>query len=446
MFRSKTTLTYRKKLFLSGSFISLVTIVCLCSFFIRLGTIKKDTPSAVYGIDFIAYYTAARLIESGESSEIYAEIKDDFSVVNSGKFFETAKRSGFHLTPTRYVYLPIFLAPFSLLTKFSFPTAATLWLILNLICVIAVISLEWSFTKDLPHPLLRLMVITSLNLCSFPLFYALKLGQTSIIIYVVICFIYYFTIKNKDLLAGILLGGIIALKFSPLLFALYFLYKKRYSLVISCTLTVLTILLISIVTYGLPLHNIYWNYLHELSSLGIAAWSNQSIDAFLLRLFTKISIFHFYPIKATIFVSIIRYAIALSVIGIVYLCLKGEKRLNGKRLYPLEFSAIILCFLIIPTISWLHYFALVTLSIVLMVTFYLQIYPHRIWIVIPLILTGYSMIAFHPNYISLVATFGQGYFTKLLVSFPFVGTCLILLIALSLMKINRTIFSNSRFH
>ncbi|MBW1839298.1 MAG: hypothetical protein JRI49_05120, partial [Deltaproteobacteria bacterium] len=114
----------------------MLTIVCLCLFFTRLSDIKKDDATTVYGVDLIAYYTAAKLIEAGEISEIYAEVKDDFSVVSSGKFFETAKNSGFHLTPTRYVYLPIFLAPFQLLTSLSFSTVATLWLSLNLLMVI----------------------------------------------------------------------------------------------------------------------------------------------------------------------------------------------------------------------------------------------------------------------------------------------------------------------
>lgn len=445
MFKTKTTLTYRKKLYLVGSLVSLLTVFSLGSFFIKLVNIKKDNSTAVYGVDFIAYYTATQLIESGEISEIYAEIKDDFSVVNSGKFFETAKRSGFQFAPTRYVYLPIFLAPFKLLTKFSFPTAATLWLIFNLICVITVIFLEWYLTKDLPHPILRLMLIISLNLCSFPLFYALKLGQTSIIVYLVVCLIYYSTAKKHDSLAGIFLGIIIALKFSPLLFVLYFLYRKRYTLVISCTLTVVTILLISIISYGLPPHKIYWNYLSDLSSLRIAAWSNQSMDAFLLRLFTKTTILHFYPIKVTTLFSIVSYAISLSVMGIVYLSLKGEKNLNYQRLYPLEFSAIILCLLIMPSISWLHYLTLTTLSIILTVIAYCRLYPYRSWIIIPLIIISYAMIVFYIDHLSLVADFGQGYFTKLLLSFPFMGACLILLINLSLIKVNRTTPSNNHF-
>ena len=426
-------LTYRKKTFLSISVISLLTLFCLVFFFIHLLNIKKDTPTATFGADLIACNTAAQLVNAGEITEIYVEIKDDFSIVNSGKYYETAKSSGFHLTPTRYIYLPIFLAPFQLLTRFSFSTSALLCLSVNLFIIIAVILLEWYFTKDLPSPILRFMLITSLNLSLFPLFYALKLGQSSIIIYLVICLIYLFSMKKKDYLAGIFLGIIITLKFSPLIFTLYFFYRKRYALVFTCTLTVVAILLASILSYGLPLHKIYWNYLIKLSDLEIAAWSNQSIDAFLLRLFTKSSILYFSPIKSTAFFSIARYILTFSVIATIYLCLKRVTTSNLQRLYPLEFSAVLLCFLITPPISWLHYFTLTTLSIILIATVYFQIYPFRARIIIPLTVISYVMIAFHPNYSSLVSNFGQGYFTKVVTSFPFMGTSVILFINLLLM-------------
>jgi len=424
----------KKKLYLSGSIIVLLTMVFLGYFLIQLANIKKDTPSAVYGIDFIAYYTAAQQIEAGEASEIYTEITGDFSVADKGKFFETARKSGFHLTPTRYVYLPIFLVPFTLLTKFSFPVATTLWLILNLFAVITIIFLEWSFTKDLPHPILRLMVIIFFNLSSFPLLYALKLGQTSIIVYLLICLIYWLTLKNRDIPAGILLGLITALKYSPLLFILYFFYRRRYTLVILSLLTALSLLVLSIALYGLPLHTIYWDYIRELSHIGIAAWSNQSLDAFLLRLFTKTHILHFDPLKAPLLISIIRYTITLSVLGIVYLCLRGGKRSHDNQLYSLEFSALTLSFLIIPTISWLHYFTLVNLAIILISTTYFHLHLYRIWLIIFLMFIGYAMIAFHPNYAFMIELFGQGYVTRLLTSLPLIGTCLLLCINLALYR------------
>ena len=417
--------------YLIYSSIFLLTLLSLTCFSYHLSNIKKDTPAAVYGVDLIAYYTAAKLVEAGEISEIYAEVKKDFSVVNSGRFFETAKQSGFKTTPTRYVYLPVFLAPFQLLTRINFSTVATLWLRLNLVMVIATILIQWLITKDLPCPALRLMLIISLNLFSFPLFYALKLGQTTIIIYLTICLIYYFTIKGQDNIAGFFLGLIIALKFSPLLFTLYFLYRKRYGLVISSLTTVVILILLSIIIYGFPLHKMYWHYLMDLSGMGIVGWSNQSLAAFLLRLFTAGNILQFNPIKVNNSISIVRYTITFLLILIMYLSFTKKRDLNHQLLYPLEFSAVILCLLIIPSISWLHYFMFANFSLVLFLPSCLKIYPHRAWIIILSLVISYAMISFNPDYHSLTATLGQGVLMKLLTSLPFLGDCLLLLITLS---------------
>jgi hypothetical protein len=249
---------------------------------------------------------------------------------------------------------------------------------------------------------------------------------------------YYLTVKGKDLPAGVLLGFAIALKFSPFLFLPYFLYRKRYKLVMYCVLTVLCIFFISLVSYGVSLHKIYLHYLRELSNIGIAAWSNQSIDAFLLRAFTNNSIFSFAPLKITTLFSMLRAAILLSVVVILLLLFRRREVADCREFYPLEFSAVILCLLIIPSISWVHYFMLAILSIVLIGSFYFRIYPYRAKIIIPLTILSYAMIALHPHYAALVAVFGQGFLTKFLVSLPFLGTCLMLFINVALMKIEST--------
>lgn len=425
-----------KNSLITGCGIALITAVCVSIFCVRLSTIKKDDTATTYGVDFISYYTAARLMEKGELPEIYAEIKDDFSMVASGKFFKEAQEAGFRHAPTRYVYLPLFSVLFKPLARLSFPAAANAWLVLNLLCLAAVIAFEWHFTRDLYHPALRLMVICSLNLCSFPLFYALKLGQTSILVYVIICSIYYLTVKNKDSLAGILLGSITVLKFSPLLFMLYFLYRKRYTLVIACMLTVLALLLTSLLTYGLHLHELYGSYLFKLSGVGIAAWSNQSLEGFILRLFNENSIFSFLPIVISLPLSITKYTILLALIGIIYLCLRRETSFTYQQAYPLEFSTVLLCLLIMPSISWLHYFTLATLSLILFFIFYLENYLHRAGLIVLPALICYGMISLHPHADFVVAALGQGFFAALFVSLPFLGACSLLLINLSLMKKN----------
>ena len=436
----------KKKPSLAGSIITLLALASLGYFLIHLASIREDTPEAVYGVDFIAYYTAALLVRSGNAPAIYAEMTDDFSVVDKGIFYETARKSGFHGTPTRYVYLPLFLLPFTWFTHLSFATASYLWLLVNIAALFSIILLQWHITKALSHPFLRLMVIISLNLFSFPLIYGLKLGQTSLLVYLAVCLIYCLFNANRDALAGIVLGLITALKFSPLLFVLYFLYRKKYRLALSAATTVLALLALSVALYGLTLHKLYWNYLGTISGMGIAAWSNQSIEALLLRVFHAAGIFSFAPIHLTTSGTLLRYAIALAVIGTVYLFLRRTPGTQRAAAYPLEFSALILCFLIIPPISWLHYFTVANLAVLLTVSYCLQISHPRSAFVVAVSITGYAMIAFHPNYSYLTALLGQGYAAKLLVSLPLIGSCLLLCLNLALINRKQSSAMTDRGH
>jgi len=172
----------------------------------------------------------------------------------------------------------------------------------------------------------------------------------------------------------------------------------------------------------------------KLSSMGIAGLSNQSIEAILLRLFTKNTILYYYPVKIPILLSIIRYALIVILLGGVYRCIKEENNSNHHQSYPLELSAITLCMLIIPSISWLHYFNAAILSIIFISVYYFKIYPTRKFIIIPLIVMSYAMIAFHPDCTALANFYGQGLLMKLLASFPFIGACIMLFINLIFLK------------
>jgi hypothetical protein len=423
-----------KHSFLVGCGIVLITAICVGIFCLRLSTIKKDDATAAYGVDFISYYTAARLIEKGDLPEIYAEIKDDFSTVVPGPFSLEAREAGFPHPPTRYVYLPLFLALFKPLAGLSFPAAANAWLVINLLCLAAAIAIEWSLTDGPYHPALRLMAVCALNLGSFPLFYALKLGQTSILVYAIICAIYYCTVKNRDALAGILLGIIAVLKFSPLLFVLYFLYRKRYTLVIACVLTLLALPAASLLVYGLHLHELYGSYLLRLSGLGIAAWSNQSMEGFMLRLFSGDTIFSFRPVAMSRPLSITKYGILLVLAGLVYMSMGKQTGATRRQAYPMEFSAVLLCMLIMPSISWLHYFSLATLPLILVLTFCFEHYPHRPGRIMIPALISYVMISIHPHADYVVSILDRRFSAATLVSFPFLGACSLLCISLLLMK------------
>ena len=234
--------------------ILLIALICLLLFCYRLSKVTQNTDICIYGVDFIAFHTAARLVGENSFKDIYISTGEDFSGVASGVFNQTARSSGFEYKPTRYVYLPVFLVPFQLFSHYSFFDAAKCWLIINLFLLLSIMILQWRLIKNGFPPALGAMAVIAMNMMSFPLFYSLKLGQTTLVVYFAVCLIYYFTLKGNNIRAGILLGLIVSLKYTPLIYVLYFLYRRKYILTVSCAVTVASLVFLSIAVYGLPLH------------------------------------------------------------------------------------------------------------------------------------------------------------------------------------------------
>jgi hypothetical protein len=441
---TKTSFILNKKEGLIFGLLLLVTIISFFFIIFRLSRITLDNETAVYSVDLIAFYTAAKLIQEDRGREIYVPIKNDFGLVTSGPFYETARASGFKTGPTRFVYLPIFSAPFRIFTHQKFYASARLWLMLNLVFTAGVIFLQWHSCKGMFNPATGVMLVVALNLLCFPLFYGLKLGQTTIIVYLAVCLIYWLTLRGNDITAGIILGVIVALKYSPILFVLYFLYRKRYLLAISCFITVVSLILLSVFLYGLPLHMSYWQFFLQLAGMEIAGWSNQSLDAFFIRQFGGNNGLDFSAIETSANLSLLRNAVSCIMALFVFFSLRKGAAKTSQLHYCLEFSAMVLCFLLLPLISWVHYFVLAVLPVVIIIGFCLKT-DHRIpkTKLICLTIVGYGMIALHLDYYRLMAVFGQNFFIKLIVSFPFLGACLLLLINLWLILKTTQPVSNS---
>jgi hypothetical protein len=118
----------------------------------------------------------------------------------------------------------------------------------------------------------------------------------------------------------------------------------------------------------------------------------------------------------------------------MYLCFRKHKVEDYKLVYPLEFSAVVLCYLIIYPLSWAHYFSMAILPVICFISVCLNKnyhLPKTTWI---FLFTGYCMIAFHINSYWLMNVLGQNYFTRFIVSAPFLGASLLLVLDLWLMR------------
>ncbi len=411
--------------------IALVGIILFCG---RLSRITQNTDICIYGIDLIAFHTAARLASENSVQDIYISTKEGFSGVALSKFNQTARSSGFEYNPTRYVYLPVFLVPFQLLSHYSFSDAAEYWLIINLFILLSIMILQWRLIKDYFSPALGVIAVIAMNMMSFPIYYSLQLGQTTLVVSLAVCLIYYFTLKKKNIRAGVLLGLIVSLKYTPLIYILYFLYRKKYVLVASSGVTFVSLVLLSVAFYDLPLHENYWDFLTGLSGGGIAGWSNQSILGVLLRQFWDGNALSYVPLKISSQMFFTNCILAGLVITGVFQCLRRKKGAEISEAFPLEFSAITLCFLILSPVSWLHYFCLAILPALIITGKCFKINPGlQRNILISISVLSCILITFYANVYRLILIFDKNPVSRLIISSPFIGSCMLLAISCFIM-------------
>ncbi|HXG50524.1 MAG TPA: glycosyltransferase family 87 protein [candidate division Zixibacteria bacterium] len=198
---------------------------------------SRDALRQGYG-DFLAFYAAARLLKAHGGGDLYnLKTQEAFQ-----KPFEAYKQRGW---PLPYIHPPfelLWLLPF---TALAYPQALAAWLTTNVILVVATFAL---LTREVDVSS-RLM-FASMFAGFFPVTFTLFNGQDSIILLFLIAAACAQLEKNKDNIAGILLG--FALIKPQLIFAilLLLLYKRRWRFYRAFAATAIVLAVVSIALVG----------------------------------------------------------------------------------------------------------------------------------------------------------------------------------------------------
>lgn len=130
------------------------------------------------------------------------------------------------------------------------------------------------------------LLFGGLSLLAFPVKYTFGTGQINFLILALITLNLYFYKKDKDIFSGIALGLSLSLKLLPVFLLFYFLGVKRYKLVISCLLTGLAGLGLSLLVLGWPILSNYFLTVFPgfLNTSGNIYYYNQSLQGTIGRL------------------------------------------------------------------------------------------------------------------------------------------------------------------
>ena len=192
--------------------------------------------------DFAPLYVAAQLIAEGKTAALYDHHPHLFNIVPPGVFQETAKHVGFKGILTPYVHLPLFSFLTRPLLLIPYSTITKLLLIINVFAVLLSLYLIARLTETRFNLTWLGCALAALTFF-YPMRYSLRLGQTTPLVFLGVTALYYLYKTGHPKISGCILGGIICLKITPLIFLVYFMVRRKWSLVISsgCTIALIVI-------------------------------------------------------------------------------------------------------------------------------------------------------------------------------------------------------------
>jgi hypothetical protein len=334
----------------------------------------------VFAIDFSPYYVAGQLVARGEVAPLTAPSRVGMFATDVAPFLKNFQKYFFHDSPlaTGWVYLPGYAWLFRPFADLDFPTAARVWLGVNVILLGASIALVlrarlWRGDPQLAA--LRVAWIIFLGLTFQPMLDNLWHGNVSILILFCFCAGYYFLRREQPLLAGLALGLIVPLKFYPALIVLYFVWRRDWRVVIGAAISSLALVTLSWFTVGANgMIEYAQKILGELGAGGVPAFNNQSLAGFLLHAFTFGDVNGWQDMAVPMPVTVLRYALILGLLGAVAWAMRRAPEKTGNAVLARDFdlALVIGVMLIASPITWYHYYVWLFLPVVIVLDYFLM--------------------------------------------------------------------------
>jgi len=204
--------------------LAIILLIPFLWFGIKAGWIQADS-------DFPNYYVSAQLLKEDNLHKAYDIIYfnqqiQTYNVNASGLFV-------MYPPTTAILALP--------LTSFDLLMAKRIWIIISLGAALGILLLLTKFLK-----IDRIDATIVILLCGFNLYNDIMLGQVYVVMIFLILAGYNSFIKENTFCTGILWGFVAAIKFLPLFFIPFLIYKKHYKV---SFMLILSFLLIHIFTF-----------------------------------------------------------------------------------------------------------------------------------------------------------------------------------------------------
>lgn len=322
---------------------------------------------------------------------------DDFTEFSEDLLFNKVNVYEVYVFNTTSIgkYPPFFGLVYALLVPMPLLLGASVWFWVNLLLIyfstLAIARATWMFSGKSEKTTPVNLWVAPLVLIATNIITNIETSQVNIFILSLVAFGLYFFAKHKDVLAGVFLGIAVAVKITPALFVVYFLYKRSWKVVFWCGATVVVcwggvmMLLLGYSHYG----EVMLSWLSILTGYveggtikeGLSGFrhTNQSLEAFFFRMFTKVDanggFENFYINLLNLPLStagwIVKGLKLAILVGMGYLFRQRIVSRSDARI-PLELGIVAMAMLFISPISWINHYVIMLLPMTVAVNYFIE--------------------------------------------------------------------------
>lgn len=264
-----------------------------------------------------------------------------------------------YLSDTNYftpqVYPPFDMVFFIPLSVLSYDISSKLWIVISIAAIVLSIHLINRIYKVKFFSPLNLF-LSGLVFLAFPTKFTLGMGQINGVILLFTTLIWYFLNKKNDIRVGTAFAFSAMLKFFPLLFIPYLVFRKKFTALSSLILTLAILFLLSLVFVSFDIqYKFFTQMLPELLASWKGDYYNQALTGLLMR-----------QIEDQNSHQILRIIIPVVMLSITGACILWKYN-KSQTVINLELSLLIILSLLINNFSWQHHFIFLLLPFFILV-------------------------------------------------------------------------------
>jgi glycosyl transferase family 87 len=273
-----------------------------------------------------------------------------------------------------------------------------------------------------------LEVIVWLTLLSGPLYYSMRIGNTTHMLLLPLIVAFERLARGHQTMAGVLLAGSALLKPPLALFLPYFVVRRNFGAAIVMAACTACAVAASIALFGLELHRFWFReFVVQQGSGPIGAYNVQSVNGSLAHLLTRGHLRDWYPIYVgpqfrMLSVGLTGVLLAAVTIG----CWRaGPPR--SEAAWHAELSLVLCLTVLIAPISWTHYYLLLLIPIAWLVAGHVSLnWRSRAALAAAIVLISPPVVV-----LSLQGRISNALYERILISHYFFGGVLLLSVLIS---------------